>query len=185
MAFNIIPVSQLGKYKLDGFNDQQQNHIIMDFLSPEFVQSIGQQQRTTFSESDIEKVTLIYSTKCYCDQFGNYYYYCSRRLLGWMAILYCVCMCPKIVLEIIQAEREDEMNWFGLTWRPFVCGCCLWYCYFWLLLMIPYKGFLLLCTGRSRRTCEMPLYFYSFNFKNGNPELLHSGKGTVHSPSVA
>lgn len=50
-----------------------------------------------------------------------------------------------------------------------------------LLLMIPYKGFLLLCTGRSRRTCEMPLYFHSFNSKNGNPELLHSGKGTVNS----
>lgn len=69
MAFNIIPVSQLGKYKLEqqtsgnGQTKPQSNHIIMDFLSPEFVQSIG--QRTTFSESDIEKVgnreTLIYS----------------------------------------------------------------------------------------------------------------------------
>lgn len=60
VAFNIIPVSQLGKYKLEqqtsgnGQTKPQSNHIIMDFLSPEFVQSIG--QRTTFSESDIEKV---------------------------------------------------------------------------------------------------------------------------------
>lgn len=65
MAFNIIPVSQLGKYKLqqqqtttttkNGIGQEQSNHVIMDFLSPEFVQSIGQ-RTNTFSESDIEKV---------------------------------------------------------------------------------------------------------------------------------
>lgn len=63
VAFNIVPVSQLGKYKLQQQHQQtssmnsggeQPNHVIMDFLSPEFVQSIG--QRATFSESDIEKV---------------------------------------------------------------------------------------------------------------------------------
>lgn len=60
VAFNIIPVSQLGKYKLQqqqltgGPANAQPNHIIMEFLSPEFVQSIG--QRTTFPESDVEKV---------------------------------------------------------------------------------------------------------------------------------
>lgn len=77
MAFNIIPVSQLGRYKLDQ-QQQHPHHIIMDFLAPEFVQSIGQQPRTnTFSESDIEKVTLIYSdTSSYCDQFAK----CARDI---------------------------------------------------------------------------------------------------------
>lgn len=64
VAFNIIPVGQLGKYKLEQQHNQandnkDQQHAIMDFLSPDFLQSMG--QRNTFSESDIEKVMLIYT----------------------------------------------------------------------------------------------------------------------------
>lgn len=60
VAFNIIPVGQLGIYK----TPTTSGDVIMDFLSPEFVQTLAtqtHQRSATFSESDIEKVTLIYS----------------------------------------------------------------------------------------------------------------------------